>query len=301
MADTSLGQRLVDAGWKQGVLLPPVSSTVVFLPGHALTGIAKRAKDTPLADTTTIAGSPSHSVASGIPRKTDAFVVISQACDIVRSENDEPTVLAMRVYTTDNDRTLSAAVSNSARTFLLDPDRRLVVDATVLSVIEKPVLATVTPQPGAPNEFVERRFARWVAARFSRYAFPDLIVAAVTKPTLDGLRGLQQAGSPDLAALDPLEEIRVAPTEGDPPYDVSLIFIAPESGLPDGGAGLARLAGHIDAWLTPGQARLVSWDAVHYGELSVRDYFDHERLQLDEYTYQGVTVRGLEPSIHQIP
>ncbi len=301
MADPSLGQRLVDAGWKQGVLLPPVSSTVVFLPGHALTGIAKRARDIPPADTTTIPNSPSHSVASGIPRKTDAFVVISQACDIARAENDEPTVLAMRVYTTDNDRTLSAAASNSARTFLLDPDRRLIVDATTLSVIEKPVLATVTPRPGAPNASIERRFARWVAARFSRYAFPDPIVAAVTRPILDGLRGLQQAGSLDLAALDPLEEIRVAPVDGSPPYDVSLLFIVPESGLPDGAAALARLVGHIAAWFTLGQARLVSWDAVHYGELSVRDYLDHEKLQLDEYTYQGVTIRGLEPSIHQIP
>jgi len=301
MAHMPLGQRLVDAGWKQGVLLPPVSSSVVFLPSHALTGIAKRAKDSPPADTTNVADSPSHSVASGILRKTDAFVVISQTCDIKRAENDEPTVLAMRVYTTDNDRTLSAAASNSARTFLLDPDRRLVVDATMLSVIEKPVLETVIPRPGAPNASVERRFARWVAARFSRYAFPDPIVAAVTRPILDGLHKLQQAGGPDLTALDPLEEIHVAPTAGDPPYDVSLLFIVPETGLPDGGAGLARIVGHIDGWLTPGLARLASWDAVHYGELSVRDYFDHEKLQLDEYTYQGVTVRGLEPYVHRIP
>ena len=301
MDDTPLGQRLVDVGWKQGVLLPPVSSSIVFLPSHALTGIARRAKDSPPADTANVADSPPHSVASGILRKTDAFVVISQTCDIVRAENDEPTVLAMRVYTTANDCTLTAAASNSARIFLLDPNRRLVVDATVLSVIEKPVLATVTPRPGAPNASVERRFARWVAARFSRYAFPDPIVAAVTKPILDGLRGLQQAASLDLTALDPLEEIRVAPTDGDPPYDVSLLFIAPESGLPDGGAALARLISHIDGWLTPGQARLAFWEAVHYGEISVRDYYDHEQLRLDEYTYQGVTVRGLEPYIYQVP
>jgi len=297
MADAPLGLRLVNAGWKQGVLLPPVSSSVVFLPSHPLTAIAKRAKDTPPTDTATVTGSPSHSVASGIPRGTDAYVVVSQACDIVKSENEEPTVLAMRVYTTDNDRILSAAARNSARVFLLDPDRRLIVDATVLSVIEKPVLETVTPRLGAPNASIERRFARWVAARFSRYAFPDPIVAAVTRPILDGLRGLQQDGSPILAALDPLEEIRIAPTDGDPPYDVSIIFIAPESGLPDGGAGLARLVGHIADWLIPDQARLASWDAAHYGELSVRDYLDHEKLQLDEYTYQGVTVRGLEPFV----
>ncbi len=207
----------------------------------------------------------------------------------------------MRVYTTDNARALSAAASNSARTFLLDPDRRLVVDATVLSVIEKPVLETVSPQPGAPNASIERRFARWVAARFSRYAFPDPIVASVTGPILDGLRRLQQSGSPDLAALDPLAEIRVAPTDGDPPYNVSLLFIVGEIGLPDGGNALARLVGHIDGWLTPGQAHLASWEAFNYGEISVRDYLDHEKLQLDEYTYQGATVRGLEPYAHQIP
>ncbi len=66
MADAFLGQRLIDAGWKQGVLLPPVSSSVVFLPDNALTGIAKRAKDSPPADTINVSGSPPHSVGSGI-------------------------------------------------------------------------------------------------------------------------------------------------------------------------------------------------------------------------------------------
>jgi hypothetical protein len=292
MAEMPLSRQLREAGWKQGTLLPALAHSVVYLPSHPLTGIAKRTK-TPAA-TIRVSGTE-HAVATGIMRATDYHVVITQTCDILKSESEEPTVLAMRAYITDNQRILAPAAKNSARMFLLDPDRGLVVDGTVLTEIEKPVLAGLTPAPGAPNCVIERRFARWLGQRFSRFAFPDPIVGAIIKPLLDNLRQMQGVGDPDLTALDPVEQIRLAPTGGEPPYEVSLLFIIPQSGLPDGGIALARLVARVSSWFEPNEARLAQWDAAHLYEISVGDYLDYEQILLDEYTYQGQTIRGLEP------
>ncbi len=300
MSDQTLSKGLIDAGWAQGVLLPALPWSVVFDPEHPLTGLAKRALGRVKPETVRAAGTPEHSIASGLTRATDYLVIATQTCDIAKKATSEETVMAMRAFVTDNSSILQAAARNSARYFLLDLNRNLVVDATIMSVIEKGVLARLSPQIGAPDDARRKRFARWIAQRFNRYAFPDPIVEAVITPLLDNLRQLQEANDPVLVALNVVEEVLITPTEGNPPYDVSILFMVQEPGLADEGLALGDLIARMREWFAPGQARLVDWDALHPYQLTLGEYLEYERVPLDYYTYQGQTIVGLEPRAFDI-
>lgn len=295
MAEQTLGQQLYDAGWNQGVLLPPLCWSVVYHADDPLTAIAKAAsrqgQQSAGGDVRSI---PRHEIATGLIKPRDYLVVVSQACDIVKSPGFEPNITAMRAFETNNAQLLESAGSNSARYFLLDPTRPLVVDATVAVLIEKPVLLTLTPQQGTPDETTRRRLAEWLARRYNRPALEEQIVYAVQKPILDNLRKMREDGD-DLRALAEIREVRIAHLKGLPPYEVRLLFIVPQAGLADSGHALAQLVGRISAWFDPRLARLAAWDALDLYQISVGDYLETDRLYLDHYTYRGQTTHGLEP------
>lgn len=142
----------------------------------------------------------------------------------------------------------------------------------------------------------KQKFARWVAHRFDRSAFPEDIVGAVVKPILENLSQMQLENDPDLDALRVVKEVRLAKIEGSPPFDVRILFIIPESGLPDNGIALDRFVARMRRWFNPLAARLVAWDARHIYEITVGDYLDTQQIYLDHYTYRGQTIQGLLPS-----
>jgi hypothetical protein len=283
-----LGQLLYNAGWDQGVLLPALPWSVHFHLDDPLTGIAKSAQRQAEAEyQQAMAGGtnnhPRRGLAQGKTREKDWLVVISQTCDIVKSPDVEPTVVAMRAFITDKENILGPARGNSSRYFLLDPNRGLVADATVLVQIEKPLLMQYCPEPGVIDVNTKDRFAQWLAYRFSRPAIDDNVVGAVVKPILTNLRQMQQARDLDFAALEMCKEVRLARITGAPPYDVRLLFIIPESGLPDKGIALARLVNRMSNWFDPGAARLVAWDALDLYQISVGDFLNTQKIYLDEY------------------
>jgi hypothetical protein len=307
MADARLGRQLIEAGWDQGVLLPALCWSVDFYPEDPVTQIARAAMKPGTPGTRwdasqEIRGLARHAVASGLYRGDHRLVVASQACDIDKSPEHEPCVIALRAFFTTNERMLEAAGRNSTRHFLLNPARGLVVDATVQALVEKPLLATLSPELGAPDARMRRRFARWLARRYNRPALPDDIVHAVSAPILTNLRALQQEGNALIDVLDQVEEVRLAHLEGTPPYAVRLLFILPE---PDSGqvpdndgaviTALARLISTMRGWFDPALASLQAWDAARLGDISASALFDTDELALDEFTYRGLTVRGLEP------
>jgi hypothetical protein len=293
--DIPVEKQLEDAGWEQGSLLPPLATSVIFLPSNPVTTASRAAVRSGVPTTFEGTGFTPHNIASGAPRPSDRLVVITQTCDIVRSPNVEPTVMAMRAFITENRNILGAAASNSTRNFLLDPDRGLVVDATIVSMIEKPFLATLTPEIGAPDPGTQHRFGLWLGHRFNRPALPDTVVQAVVIPILDRLRAMQADGDDDWHIFDEVLEVRVARIVGDLPFDVRLLFIIPEAGLSDGGVGLARLTGQMRKWFDPKVARLINAQPITYRTISVANYQETDRIYLDFYTYQGRAIQGLGP------
>lgn len=299
MADNMLGVQLYNSGWRQGALLPPLPWSVIYQSDDPLSKIAKKAnRQTEQRDIQAITGLPLHGIgiASGITRQGDYLVIASQDCDIVRSLNEEPNIIAMRAFTTNNGNILQYAESNSTHYFLLDRNRGLVAECSMMALIEKPVLINFTPEPGASDTATQERFARWIAHRFDRSAFHDDIVGAVIKPILDNLSQMQKDNDPDLGALDNVKEVRLAKIVGKPPFEVRLLFITPENGLPDNGVALARLVSRIREWFNPLAAHLVAWDARHLYEITVGDYLDTQQIYLEQYTYRGQIIQGLLPT-----
>jgi hypothetical protein len=299
MADNKLGERLYNTGWRQGVLLPPLPWSVIYRSDDPLSKIAKAGKrQAKQVDIPAATGLPLHGIglAWGITRREDYLVIASQDCDIVRSLSEEPNIVVMRAFTTENSSILKYGDSNSSHYFLLDRKRGLVAESSVIALIEKPVLLNFAPEPGACDSATQERFARWIAHRFDRPAFDDDVVGAVIKPLLDNLSQMQKNGDPELNALENVKEVRLAKITGKPPFDVRLLFIIPEEGLPDKGVALARLVFRIRTWFNPLAARLAAWDARHLYEITVGDYLDTQQIYLEQYTYQGQIIRGLLPA-----
>lgn len=301
MADNKLGEHLYNSGWHQGVLISSLPWSVIYRSADPLSKIAKAAtRQAEQVEIPTAAGLLPHGIgiASGITRREDYLVIASQGCDIVRNLSEEPNIVALRAFTTENSSILRYADSNSSHYFLLDRKRGLVAESSVMTLIEKPVLLNFTPAPGACDSATQERFARWIAHRFDRPAFDDDVVGAVIKPLLDNLSQMQKNKDPNLDALDNVKEVRLAKIVGKPPFDVRLLFIIPEDGLPDQGVTLARLVSRIRTWFNPLAARLVAWDARHLYEITVGDYLDTQQIYLEQYTYQGQIVQGLLPTIN---
>jgi hypothetical protein len=299
MADNKLGEHLYDSGWRQGVLLPPLPWSVIYRSDDPLSKIAKTAKgQSEHRDIPAAMGLPLHGIgiASGITRQEDYLVIASQDCDIVRSLSEEPNIVAMRAFTTENSSILRYADSNSTHYFLLDRNRGLVAESSVMALIEKPVLLNFTPETGTCDSITQERFARWIAHRFDRPAFHDDVVGAVIKPILDNLSQMQKEDDPDLDALVNVKEVRLAKIVGKPPFDVRLLFIIPEEGLSDNGVALAHLVFRMRTWFNPLAAHLVAWDARHLYEITVGDYLDTQQIYLEQYTYQGQIIQGLLPT-----
>jgi len=301
MADNKLGGHLYNSGWRQGVLMPPLPWSVIYRSDDPLSKIAKTAKrQAEQVDIPAATGLPLHGVglASGITRREDYLVIASQDCDIVRSLSEEPNIVAMRAFITENSSILRYADSNGSHYFLLDRKRGLVAESSVMVLFEKPVLLNFTPESGARDSATQERFARWIAHRFDRPAFHDDVVGAVIKPILDNLSQMQKDNDPELDALDIVKEVRLAKIVGKPPFDVRLLFIIPEDGLPESGVALARLVFRIRTWFNPLAARLIAWDARHLYEITVGDYLDTQQIYLEQYTYQGQIIQGLLPTIN---
>lgn len=303
MADEHLGEQLVAAGWQQGALLPPVESSIYFHLDKPLTKIARDAQpilasEVKQQQTEKKPAHFHHAVASGRSRKqADRLVVITQTCDINKSPDVEPVVWAIRAFFTKNSDMLKRAGGNSKRQFLLDESRGLVAEMTNLVAIEKPVLADFDPEQGALDEATRRRFSHWIADRFERVPQPEQVVRAVIRHILDNLRQAENDNAPDVEVLQHIREVRFAKLEGDPPYNVQLVFMATQPGLSSGEySALSRLVVKMREWLAAGgEAKLDAWDVATPADISLEDYLNTDKLDLDEYTYRGRTVRGLTP------
>src|SRR5690348_5555671 len=107
MADDTLGQRLYDAGWDQGVLLPALPWGINFHLDDPLTPIARAAQQEAAlayqeAANRSNTPPPRRGFARGINREKERLVIASQACDLVKRPSIEPTVLTLRAFMTDN-------------------------------------------------------------------------------------------------------------------------------------------------------------------------------------------------------
>jgi hypothetical protein len=162
----------------------------------------------------------------------------------------------------------------------------LVADLDRSMTVEKAIVAGWERTPGWTSDAEIRRFARALARKRRRFAFPDDLGRS-----LDGLRkrmrGRHGRNSDEGRAVTSLIEIRVtaAPSWDAPSCEVFVTFVRPES-TPD--ISEEKWAEHLQAWLdlcAPGGViNSVDGAILPLSGLTAQDYVDSDPLDLDHLT-----------------
>ena len=166
--------------------------------------------------------------AEGIVPVIDAvngFVVLTQTCDIIRSSVNRPFVevaplVRLEVETVEKIRCLKFPA------FAYIPEIAqlgLVADLDRVMTVEKAVLASWTRTPGLCTDTEIREFAKAIAGKRARFAFPDDFVQAMSR-LRTRFSTKHNRRSTEGAHLRALREIRVRPYPSWNHHKVSLTF-----------------------------------------------------------------------------
>jgi hypothetical protein len=159
------------------------------------------------------------------------FVVVSQTCDIVRSCRERPYIeVAPLVEVKASD--LPMIERGRRPRYVGAPGLRnhaLVGDLDRVMTVEKAVVATWDHLAGCFTDWETRDFARALARKRTRFAFPDDFTALASK-LQSRLQDKHDKQSDEGEALRALREIRVraAPSWDDDPVDILFWFIRHE-------------------------------------------------------------------------
>lgn len=215
------------------------------------------------------------------------LVVLTQTCDIVRSCKKRPFVEASPLVEVD-ERDLHEIQRARRPAYAYVPGlagRRLVADLDRVMTLEKPVLSRSPRTPGCSSDDEARAFARALARKRARPAFPDDFTELL-RELQDRLSGKREKHSIETRALRTLDEIRVraTPDWAAPKVRVMLWFIR-ESGNSDfEGTNWADLR---EKWLRliPGTDRFeVDGIVATLDRLNGEEYAYSDRLDLDHLT-----------------
>lgn len=210
MDEASVGRRLYDEnGWYQGCLFrPPTGATYT----------------TNVFDADTSSIREERSQFSG----DEFLILITQDCDLVANDEDEPYVEGLLCNEVPADR--YPHIGNSYRAFPLDSQKKLVVLAAPRVFFDKRILLSLSPQPWAQDEERRQAFIRWLAGRYARPALHDQLVQAFQKPLIDSLRRTKTDGWEALNGI--LSEVRISnPVSDQPPWSVDVLFMVESEAL----------------------------------------------------------------------
>lgn len=281
---TPLGQTLYQAGWRQGAIFTLPSASFAHLT---------------LATDATGATNPGKiSVTQRTVKAKEQLVLITQDCDIVARDNDEPYVEAL-ICAVDKPTQAARIDRNSARYFLVDPATNLVARAKYRITIDKHALQTVncSPWPSSPERL--ERFIRWLARRYDRPAIPDALYEAYQHPIEAALTSIDtQTPHVGTAFSRAVYEIRInLPERERPPFSLQLIFMTKQNDITNEEADALfavweAIQNQIDpnvVTLDP-ELRLLTAE-----DISLAEYLATRPLFLEYLTYNGEEIEGEPP------
>jgi hypothetical protein len=145
-----------------------------------------------------------------VPSSVEGLVVVSQTCDVVRKCVDRPfvEVSPLRRAPAGMLNEIGRGQSNRFARLPGLPDQAMAVDLERTMTVEKAILATWKRTRGCLTDPDSRAFARALARKRARFAFPDGFVEMV-KPMQVRLASKHAKRSPEGHALQALREIRV--------------------------------------------------------------------------------------------
>lgn len=262
------GRRLYDAGFRQGAVLR--SSALKFVYSELTPG----GEDL---------GTKERSV-----KAKERLVVASQDCDILAKPEQEPYVELLICKEEKPERCVRLVEGNSSRWFLLDADKCLVAQAFQRIHVKKEALEQLELEGWSLGGEALERFARWLARRYIRPAFPDEFVEAYQGP----VNGVFEETPTEVMECfsQVVSEIRVSKssTQG-PPYDLEfLLLTAGEDLYEEEAEAIALVQEGMETALSA--SSLVDSVRFHFRtlyETSIAEYFASDPIYLEHLTYAG--------------
>jgi len=212
------------------------------------------------------------------------FVVLTQTCDLVRSCVNRPYVEIAPLDVLSEGAWRSAQRGRQPR-FAIVPalaEERLVADLDRVMTVEKAVVARWERVQGCRDDDEVRAFARALARKRSRTAFPDDFVDLL-KPLQQRIVEKHDKQSDEGRALRSLREIRVraAPSWDAGEVEILFFFIREDEHWDFEGIPWVDL---LEAWLgrvvPTGRYKTVDGLVQTLDELTARDYVESDLLDL---------------------
>jgi hypothetical protein len=224
----------------------------------------------------------------------EGLVVLTQSCDIVRDCVEKPTLEVAALVRVDERE--YAALRHSSR-FAIVPglqDKLLVADLERVMTVEKPVVAGWTRVEGCVTDEDRRLFAQAIVRKRQRFAFPDDFAHRAGRMR-SRFRDKHDKSTDEGRALSALLEIRVRAEPGWDDERIKLTFFFIKK---DGVAGVDGLpwpslaADWTGLFDTGGQFVEVDPDVTTLDDISARDYFESDRLDLDQLSTPRARARN---------
>jgi hypothetical protein len=213
------------------------------------------------------------------------LVVLSQSCDIVRNCEQRPFIEVAPLVEVPHDQ-LQVVARLKQPAFAYIPAlaaRGLVADLDRVMTIEKSILARCQRQPGWATDDEARSFAKALARKHARFAFPDDFneAAAEFKKRLTKRHEKSHAEGAHLRALREIR-VRAAPSWDDEAVHLSFWFVKD-----------AEPQDHPSAWeewvdewtALLDQSRRFTVEAIiacRLEDMTGRDYVESDRFDLDQ-------------------
>lgn len=212
------------------------------------------------------------------------LVMLTQTCDIVRGCLDRPFVeVAPLIEVSEQWVEETRLLKRPAFAYVpAIADQLLVADLDRTMTVEKALVTGWTRTPGCETDGELRDFARALARKRSRFAFPDDFVVA-TRRLQKHLIDKHNRQTDEGAHLRALREIRVraAPSWDDGEIRLSWWFIKDADPV----TAQANWPQFLEQWLTlfdqTGRFRFDPPMACRLEDMTARDYIESDRLDLD--------------------
>lgn len=213
------------------------------------------------------------------------LIVLTQTCDIVRRCSERPYLEVAPVVELNEDelRSVQRGRRPAYATFPNLAAHGLAADLDRVMTVEKAIVATWERSPGCRGDDEIRDFARALARKRARFAFPDDFNTLAKK--LVG-RLAEKHGKQTLegSALRALREIRVNASPSWDAAEVDILIWFVRANAEEGFAGVAW-ADHLEAWLklmpSAERFRSVEGQITSLAELTAADYIASDVLDLD--------------------
>ncbi len=276
----TLGEELFDMGWKQGTLfVAPSACFYLNKLSSPETGekIIQKKREA---------------------ESSEIFILITQDCDFVASDADEPYFEAI-LCKHDKPKFVKTIKGNSTRRFVIDYDAGLVAYAMYRTQFDKKVLKKLKPEPwpNGPKRLDE--FVRWLARRYDRPAIPDAMYKGFQRP-IDAKIALLEQENPDVFAVfnRVVGDIRVnLPKSEEPPFDLQLILLINADGLSEEEDNAINIFKDI-------VRACIDQEIVHLDpeirilteeSMSLKEFYATRPIYVADYTYRGEEIEGAPP------